>query len=164
MRIRHIKYADFGLSRLDSLAVLAYCMNANDDDIRLIDSALEEVNVDYRLHIRKSLLTGMSYDKLCGKYDIFINFGDFYAYRRQAICLIYERLLNEDPTVIEAWREKRLKRRYSTTIEAAAELAISEYRLMKMAREAQAIIKFGNFLRVDMGKLYAFLDEIRATK
>ena len=164
MRIRHIKYADFGLSRLDSLAVQAYCMNANDDDIRLIDSALEEVNVDYRLHIRKSLLTGMSYDKLCGKYDVFLSVGDFYAYRRQAIYLIYEKLLNEDPAIVAAWREKRLKRRYGTIIEIAAELGVSESRALEMAKKANAINNFGRFIRIDVGQLYDFLDEIRENK
>lgn len=87
MRTRNKSYKYYGLSKEDIEKVFEICQNADEEQKKIIQTALYEIKNPYiRQYVSEGLISRKSYDKLLeenGKIAILKE--DFYAYRRQAI-------------------------------------------------------------------------------
>ena len=88
MRTRYMSYADYGITNEEKEHILDFCRNANEVEIKIIDDALSELNEYIRPYIKRSLVEGISYDRIVVKDEIYLSKEDFYGWRRKGIAAI----------------------------------------------------------------------------
>lgn len=88
MRTREMSYSDYGITDDEIPYIKEFCKNANDDEKGIIDTALSELTPYIIPHVRKHLINGLSYEKLCAKEYIYLGKGDFYGKCRQGMAAI----------------------------------------------------------------------------
>lgn len=85
MRTRQKTYSDYGISEEEVKYIKKFCQNANDEEKRIIKTALSELNPYIAPFIYYSLVDNLSYEDICSKNYIYIGKGDFYGHRRQGM-------------------------------------------------------------------------------
>lgn len=85
MRTRQKTYSDYGISDAEVKYIKKFCQNANDEEKRIIKTALSELNPYIAPFIYYSLVDNLSYEDICSKNYIYIGKGDFYGHRRQGM-------------------------------------------------------------------------------
>lgn len=89
MRTVEKGYGDYGLSPDEAIKTLNYCRNWNAEKETNIRAAITCSNRDLEEQLYKSMVHGLSYEKLSKKEYIPIGEKDFYGYRRKAIYNLY---------------------------------------------------------------------------
>lgn len=158
MRTRHLSMESYKMNDNDYTVLKRKCATAGAALEKVMFAAAKESNPDIADALFIALRNNLSYDKLCCKMYVPIGKDDFYGYLRRTMFLIKEKILHDDESVQEYFKEQGYARRYCKIKDAAAELIISEYSLLKMAKKAGALIKFGSLTRIDMNKLYEYID------
>ena len=85
MRTRQKTYSDYGISEEEVKYIKKFCQNANDEEKRIIKTALSELNPYIAPFIYYSLVDNLSYEDICSKNYLYIGKGDFYGHRRQGM-------------------------------------------------------------------------------
>lgn len=88
MRTREKSYEDYGITKKEKFYILEFCRNANDEEKAIIKNALSEINPYIAPFVYYSLVDNISYDKMIVKQEIYMDKGDFYAYRRLGMSAI----------------------------------------------------------------------------
>ena len=88
MRTRQKTYSDYGISEEEVKYIKKFCQNANDEEKRIIKTALSELNPYIAPYIFYSLVDNLSYEDICAKNYLYIGKGDFYGHRRQGMAAI----------------------------------------------------------------------------
>ena len=88
MRTRQKTYSDYGISEEEVKYIKKFCQNANDEEKRIIKTALSESNPYIAPYVFYSLVDNLSYEDICAKNYLYIGKGDFYGHRRQGMAAI----------------------------------------------------------------------------
>lgn len=158
MKTRNASYNDYGMADSEKNKWLGKCRNADCDMEQIMLQAAQESNKGFASEIFFSLRFGASYDQLIVVSDIPINRVDFYAYRRKALFLVKEKMINSNEEIKEYFRNTGVIRRYCTVEDACHEIRISRPMLLKVANAANAVARFGIYIRIDMTALYSYID------
>ena len=88
MRTREKSYSDYGMTEDESEYVKSFCRNANDEQRKIIQYALSDLQPYIAPYVFYSLVDNLSYEDICAKNYIYMGKGDFYGHRRQGIAAI----------------------------------------------------------------------------
>ena len=159
MRTRKASYWDYGISKSEIKELLEKCQNTDSNTERLLLQATQESNYAIAEALFCSLQKGMSFERLDAKMGLhIITKEDFYGYRRKALYLFKEKLMEQDKENIEKLQNDGYIRRYCSVEDAAEEMQLTEKNLREVARSARAIIKIGSIVRINMIALYDYID------
>ena len=156
MRVREMGYVDYKMEDKEVNRLLKLCQSADIETEKLILQAAQESDEEIASVLFYSLRNNVSYDDLYEKDRVFIGKGDFYGYRRKTLYLLNERI-NERASN-EKWLEKDYIRRYLCVEKVAEELGIRRERVIKLAEKANAIMRIGRTVHINMIALYDYLD------
>ena len=94
MRVRDMKYSDYGITEERRKALLNYCRS--NPDIELLTTAAMYANLELHELLIKNLKEGIGWNGL--SYLCYIPIGevDFYGYRRKALANLDALLIGED--------------------------------------------------------------------
>ena len=103
MRIREMKYSDYGLDDKALHHIFEFCRNCQDEkDDALIRKACLDANSVIQQELYCSLRYGKSWERIvAGRWFIPYVKKDFYAYRRKAISVL-DKLIKERYTCLDA--------------------------------------------------------------
>lgn len=87
-RIRDKRYRDYGISKSEVRATFDYCSTSDKENKAKIKVICDSVNENISNLLFESVVYGLSFERLDGKYGIPYTKADFYAYRRKAIAQI----------------------------------------------------------------------------
>lgn len=158
MRTREAKLSNYGLTGKEKKVILWFCSTANEEQQEFIKAILKNLETEEWESIYLNLIHGWSYEIVCGKHPTLLCKQDFYRYRIKAIYLISEKLAENNVRIVEQWFLANDIRRYLTLSCAGKELHIASSTLKEIATKAGALIMIGKLYRVDMRKLYAYID------
>jgi hypothetical protein len=85
MRTRQKTYSDYGISDVEVKYIKEFCQKSNDEEKRIIKTALSELSPYIAPFVYYSLVDNLSYEDICAKNYLYIGKGDFYGYRRQGM-------------------------------------------------------------------------------
>lgn len=85
MRTREKSYADYGITKTESIYIKEFCRNSNEEEKKIIRAALSELNPYIARNVFNSLVDNLSYEDICAKNYLYIGKGDFYGHRRQGM-------------------------------------------------------------------------------
>lgn len=160
MRTRELSYEDYGISEKECVELLEKCQNVDGDTEKLLLQAAQESNPDIASELFYSLRHDVSFQRLdTAQGQLLVDVVDFYAYRRKALYIFKEKMQERDKEVKEELSRQGLTRRYYPIEDACKELQMGRPSLKKMAAQANALIEFGNFRRVNMLVLCQFLNQ-----
>ena len=158
MRTRSARLSDYGLVEETKNCILWFCSTANEEQKRFIKDILKNLETEEWECIYLNLVHGLSYEKICGKRTVLISKNDFYRYRIKAIYLISEKLAENNIRVVEQWFLSNHIRRYLCLTGAQKELGCGMNAVKEIAVKAGALIMIGKLYRVDMKRLYEYID------
>lgn len=158
MKTRNASYNDYGMADSENNKWLEKCRNADCDMEQIMLQAAQESNEGIASTIFFSLRFGVSYERLIVVSDIPINRVDFYAYRRKALFLVKEKMINNNEEIKEYFTDTGVIRRFCNVADACKEIQIDQTTLLKVAKAANAVVKFGVCKRIDMTALYSYID------
>lgn len=158
MKVRETGYLDYGMTGAEAKEWLEKCQCADKDMDQLIFQAAQESNEVIAADLYYSLRTGISYNALFSLRYIPVPKVDFYGYRRKALFLLKEKVIQNNDVVQKYFVDTGNIRRFLSTKSAGEELQLTENMTLRMARKANAVVKFGCYNRIDMTKLYAYID------
>ena len=158
MRTREAKLSNYGLSEKEKKVILWFCSTANKEQQELIKDALKNLETEEWESIYLNLIHGWSYEKVCGKNQTLLCKSDFYKYRIKEIYLISEKLAENNIRVVEQWFLSNHIRRYLCLTGAQKELGCGINTVKEIAVKAGALIMIGKLYRVDMKRLYEYID------
>lgn len=158
MRTREAKLSNYGLSEKEKKIILWFCSTANEAQREFIKEILRNLETEEWEIIYLSLVDGLSYEKACGKEVVLLSKTDFYRYRIKAIYLISEKFAENNIRIVEQWFLASYIRRYLSISNAQKELGCGFSTVKKIAIKAGALVMIGKMYRVDMKKLYEYID------
>ena len=158
MRTREAKLSNYGLTEKEKRVILWFCSTANEPQREFIKDILRNLETEEWEIIYLSLTEELSYEKLCGKHLVMMSKTDFYRYRIKAICLISEKFAENNSRIVEQWFIANHIRRYLNLTNAQKELGCGISTVKEIAVKAGALIMIGKMYRVDMKKLYEYID------
>lgn len=158
MKMRRTGYVDYGMTEKEAEEWLEKCQCADRDMEQLIFQAAQESNKDIAAELYYSLRTGAGYDSLFALRYIPIGKNDFYGYKRKTLFLLKEKVIQSNDVVQKYFIDTGNIRRFLSTKNASEELQLTESMVLNVARKANAVVKFGSYNRIDMAKLYAYID------
>ena len=88
MRKREMSYKDYGMTRDEVKYVSDFCKKAGEKEKAYIKAALSALSVYCASYVFLSLTLNISYEQMDRERGIYINKGDFYAYRRMGVAAI----------------------------------------------------------------------------
>ena len=88
MRTREKSYSDYGMTEDEADYVKSFCRNANDEQRKIIQYALSDLQPYIAPYVFYSLVDNLSYEDICAKNYLYIGKGDFYGHRRQGMAAI----------------------------------------------------------------------------
>lgn len=160
MRTRCASYNDYGITDGECKDLLELCRNADSKKELLLLQATQESNDIFASILFYSLRNDVSFQRMemaMGKQPI--EPIDFYAYRRKALYLFKEKLMENEKIIIEKWQNDGCMRRYISVDAAVKELQISNDKLNEIAKKANAIMRIGQLVRINMIALYRYMDK-----
>jgi len=158
MRTREAKLSDYGLTEKEKKIILWFCSTANEAQKEFIKDILRNLETEEWESIYLNLVHGLSYEKVCGKRPTLLCKQDFYRYRLKAIYLISEKFAENNIRIVEQWFLSNHIRRYLCLSSACKELGCGINTVKEIAIKAGALIMIGKLYRVDMKKLYEYID------
>lgn len=158
MRTRQAKLSDYGLIEETKNCILWFCSTANEEQQKFIKDILQTLETEEWECIYFNLVYGLSYEKACGKCNVLLSKNDFYRYRIKAIYLISEKLAENNVRIVEQWFLSNYIRRYLSLTSAQKELGCGFSTIKEIAAKAGALMMIGKVRRVDMKKLYEYID------
>lgn len=158
MRTRKARLSDYGLIEETKNCILWFCTTANKEQQEFIKDALKNLETEEWENIYFSLVSGLSYEKVCGQRTVLLSKNDFYRYRIKAIYLISEKLAENNIRIVEQWFLANHIRRYLCLTGVQKELGCGIKTVKEIAVKAGALVMIGKLHRVDMKKLYEYID------
>lgn len=158
MNTRIVGYSDYHIGEPEKKTLLELCRNADSQTELLLLKAAQEAYAEYASSLFYSLRSGASYESICCNNYLYMIKNDFYAYRRQTLYLLKEKLMMNDEVIVEKWQQDGYIRRYLPLEKAMEETMIDETKLRELAKKANAMIKWGHLVRINMIALYDYLD------
>lgn len=158
MRTRQARLSDYGLIEETKNCILWFCCTANEEQKGFIKSVLKNLETEEWESVYLNLVDGLSYEKICGKQSVLLSKNDFYRYRIKAIYLISEKLAENNIRIVEQWFLSNDIRRYLNLQCAGRELGIATPTVKQIAIKARALIRIGKLYRIDMRKMYEYID------
>lgn len=159
MRTREAKLSNYGLTEKEKKVILWFCSTANEAQREFIKDILRNLETEEWEIIYLSLVEGLSYEKVCGKNETLLSKTDFYRYRIKAVYLISEKFAENNIRIVEQWFLSNHIRRYLCLTGAQKELGCGINTVKDIAVKAGALIMIGKLYRVDMKKLYEYIDK-----
>lgn len=156
MRTRRTYFEDYKLNEIQVVWLTDFCKRP--ENKKLLEETAKEANPDAAEYVIKGLANGWTYREVADKEYIPYNYEDYYGYYRKTLFLLWEKLLQNSEVVMQTWLNEGCIRRYVNTDHASKELDISSKMIKEKAIKAGAYCVLGNLKRIDMGKLYDYLD------
>lgn len=156
MRTRRTYFKDYKLSKIQVVWLEDFCKRP--ENRKMLEEAAKEANQDVAEYVIKGLANGWTYREVADKEYVPYNYEDFYGYCRKTLFILWEKLLQNSEVVMQTWLDEGCVRRYLNIKHASAEFDISPEMMKNIAIEAGAYCAFGNLKRIDMRKLYKYLD------
>lgn len=158
MRTREARLSDYGLIEETKDCILWFCSTANEEQQEFIKSILKKLGTEEWESIYFNLVYGLSYEKVCGRCSTLFSKNDFYRYRIKAIYLISEKLAENNIRIVEQCFLSNDVRRYLNLTNAGKELGVASCKAKQIAIKAGALIRIGNMYRINMRKMYEYID------
>ena len=159
MRTRNANHNDYGMNTSEYRMLTSMCKRKDDYTVKTLRAAVQECNEVIADELFTNLHEGVSFERLDGMKGLcYYSKQDFYGYRRKALFLFKEKIMEKENEIIEEWKRQACMRRYVTRNEAAKELNLSLYSLDLVAKKAGATVKLGALLRINMIALYDYID------
>lgn len=87
MRARNKGYKDYGIDEEEIKEIILYCRNLKGEEREEVFKWIQQkgINQYVATYIIKSLVDGLSFEKMDKKYNLAMNKEDFYGYRRKSM-------------------------------------------------------------------------------